>query len=83
MVGNAIRTDLYRGFFVSFIIFAIFGSIILVIWYGGRMVQDPVDPLPVGDLFSFILFMTFVGGSLGGLPDVYSQILKAVGATER
>ncbi len=83
VVGNAIRTDLYRGFFVSFIIFAIFGSIILVIWYGGRMVQDPVDPLPVGDLFSFILFMTFVGGSLGGLPDVYSQILKAVGATER
>ena len=83
VVGNAIRTDLYRGFFVSFIIFAIFGSIILVIWYGGRMVQDPVDPLPIGDLFSFILFMTFVGGSLGGLPDVYSQILKAVGATER
>ena len=27
--------------------------------------------------------MVFVGGSLGGLPDVYSQILKAVGATER
>jgi len=83
VVTNAIRTDLYRGFFISFVIFAIFGSIILVIWYGGRMVMDPVDPLPIGDLFSFILFMTFVGGSLGGLPDVYSQILKAVGATER
>ncbi len=83
VVRNSIRTDLYRGIFVSFIIFAIFGSIILVIWYGGNMVQDPINPLPIGDLFSFILFMTFVGGSLGGLPDVYSQILKAVGATER
>ena len=81
VVRNAIRTDLYRGIFISFIIFAMFGSIILVIWYGGRMVQEKT--LDIGDLFAFIMFMVFVGGSLGGLPDVYSQILKAVGATER
>lgn len=81
VVKNAIRTDLYRGIFISFIIFAMFGSIILVIWYGGHMVQEKT--LDIGDLFAFILFMVFVGGSLGGLPDVYSQILKAVGATER
>lgn len=39
--------------------------------------------MEIGDLFTFILFMAFIGGSLGGLPEVYSQILKAVGATER
>lgn len=81
VVANALKADLYRGLFISFIIFALFGTIILVIWYGAGMVQD--DDLKIGHLFSFILFMVFIGGSLGGLPDVYSQILKAVGATER
>jgi len=81
VVANALKADLYRGLFISFIIFALFGTIILVIWYGAGMVQD--GDLKIGHLFSFILFMVFIGGSLGGLPDVYSQILKAVGATER
>lgn len=81
VVSNAIKSDTYRGFFISFILFAIFGSIVMVIWYGGHMVQD--DQLQIGDLFTFILMMVYVGGALGGLPDIYSQIVKAVGATER
>lgn len=81
VVRNAIKTDTYRGIFISFILFAIFGSFVLVIWYGGHMVMD--GTIGVGDLFSFILFMAFIGGSMGGLPEVYSSIVKAVGATER
>lgn len=81
VVRNAIRTDTFRGLLISFVIFSIFGSIVLVIWYGGHMVMD--GNLAIGDLFTFILFMVFIGGSLGGLPDVFSQIIKAVGATER
>ena len=81
VVRNAIKTDTYRGIFISFILFAIFGSFVLVIWYGGHMVME--GSIGVGDLFSFILFMAFIGGSMGGLPEVYSSIVKAVGATER
>jgi ABC-type multidrug transport system fused ATPase/permease subunit len=81
VVRNAIKTDTSRGIFITFIIVALFGSFVAVIWYGGRMVLD--DKLDVGDLFSFILYMAFIGGSMGGLPNVYSEILKAVGATER
>lgn len=81
VVTNAIKTDTYRGFFISFILFSIFGSFVLVIWYGGHMVME--GTIGIGDLFTFILFMAFIGGSMGGLPEVYSSIVKAVGATER
>jgi ATP-binding cassette, subfamily B, bacterial len=81
VVTNAIKTDTYRGFFISFILFSIFGSFVLVIWYGGHMVMD--GAIGIGDLFTFILFMAFIGGSMGGLPEVYSSIVKAVGATDR
>jgi ABC-type multidrug transport system fused ATPase/permease subunit len=81
VVKNAIKTDTYRGIFISFMMLAIFGSFVAVIWFGGKMVES--KEMQIGDLFTFILFMAFIGGSLGGLPEVYSQILKAVGATER
>lgn len=77
VVQNAIKTDTYRGIFISFILFAIFGSFVLVIWFGLQLNTEP------GELFTFILFMAFIGGSLGGLPEVYAQIVKAIGATER
>lgn len=37
----------------------------------------------VGDLISFILYTTFIGASFGGIAEMYAQIQKAVGATER
>ena len=77
----AIKTDVYRGFLISFVIFSLFGSLVLVIWKGGHMVME--GTIGIGDLFSFIMFLAFIGGSLGGLPDVYSAIVKAIGATER
>jgi len=37
----------------------------------------------VGDLLSFVLYTTFIGGSIAGLGDVYSQLQRSVGASER
>jgi ABC transporter fused permease/ATP-binding protein len=70
----------WRGAFASFIIFCLFGSIIAVIWYGVILVQS--GEMSMGDLFTFILYSVFVGASLGGIADLYSQLQKAVGATE-
>lgn len=70
----------WRGAFASFIIFCLFGSIIAVIWYGVILVQS--EEMSMGDLFTFILYSVFVGASLGGIADLYSQLQKAVGATE-
>ena len=80
VVKVAMKAAAYRGAFVSFIIFGLFGSIIGVIWYGLILKESGV--ISGGDLFSFVLYTVFVGASIGGIADLYSQILKAVGATE-
>jgi ABC-type multidrug transport system fused ATPase/permease subunit len=80
IVDIAVKASMYRGAFVSFIIFGLFGSIIGVIWYG--LVLRESGEITDGKLFSFILYTVFVGASIGGFADLYSQILKAIGSTE-
>ena len=80
VIGVSLRGAKWRGAFVSFIIFCLFGSIVAVIWYGVILVQ--AGEMSMGDLFTFVLYSVFVGTSLGGIADIYSQLQKAVGATE-
>lgn len=81
VVAIALRTAKYRGAFISFIIFALFGGIVAVMWYGATLVQEGV--MSIGDLLSFVLYTTFIGGSIAGLGDIYGQIQRAIGASER
>ncbi len=81
VVGLALKTAVYRGVFFSFIIFGLFGAIVLVLWYGAGMVSEGL--LSIGDLTSFIIYTMFIGASVGSLGELYSQIQKAVGASER
>ena len=76
-----IRTARLRASMVSFIIFGIFGSIVLVFWYGAHLMQ--AGQLTFGELTRFILYTTFVGGSVASFADVFSQVQKTLGATER
>jgi ABC-type multidrug transport system fused ATPase/permease subunit len=80
VIGVSLTAAKWRGAFASFIIFCLFGSIVAVIWYGVILVQD--QQMSIGDLFTFILYSVFVGASLGGIADLYSQLQKAIGATE-
>lgn len=77
----AIKGGKYRGYFASFIIFCLFGAIVLVVWYGVRL--SIAGEMSVGQLISFVLYSTFVGASFGGIAELYAQIQKAIGATER
>ncbi len=81
VVKVALKSATYRGAFISFIIFAMFGGIVAVMWYGANLVQD--GEMSVGDLLSFVLYTTFIGGSIAGLGDLYGQIQKAIGSSER
>ncbi len=76
----AMRGAKWRGAFASFIIFGLFGAIVLVIWYGVRLKNEGEIGLDV--LTSFILYSAFVGGSIGGVADVFGRVQKAIGATE-
>jgi len=81
VVGVAIRTARFRGLFISFIIFALFGGIVAVGWYGASLVQT--NEITVGELFSFVIYTSFIGGSIAGLGDIYAQLQRAIGASER
>ena len=77
---TAIKGGVYRGAFSSFIITGLFGAIVAVIWRGSVLVQ--AGEIAIGELFSFVIYSVFIGGSIGGLADVYARIQKAIGATE-
>jgi ABC transporter fused permease/ATP-binding protein len=81
VVRAAVRSARYRGLLISFVIFVLFGGIVAVAWYGATLVQS--GAMSVGDLFSFVLYTTFVGGSIAGLGDIYAQLQRAVGASGR
>ncbi|RYF62464.1 MAG: ABC transporter ATP-binding protein, partial [Cytophagaceae bacterium] len=81
VVGIALRSAKYRGAFVSFVISALFGSIVGVLWYGGNLVIS--HEMVLADLITFLFLMAFIGGSVAGMGDLYAQIQRTIGASER
>jgi ABC-type multidrug transport system fused ATPase/permease subunit len=81
VVKLAVKNGKYRGLFVSFLIFSTFGAIVLVVWYGAGMMQ--AGKLSFGSLTAFVLYTAFVGGTMAGFADLYSQLQKTLGATQR
>jgi ATP-binding cassette subfamily B protein len=70
-----------RGAFMSFVIFAVFGAVVLVLWYGMRLVW--AGSMAPGQLTSFMLYTLFIAGALGSVAELYSQLQRTVGATHR
>lgn len=81
VITASLKAARFRGGFVSFIIFALFGGIVGVVWYGATLVQS--GEMPFSELMTFIFYTMFIGGSIGGLGDMYAQIQKTLGASER
>jgi ABC-type multidrug transport system fused ATPase/permease subunit len=77
-----VKSGIWRGLFVSFIIFCLFGAIVFIIWQGLLMTQGPNPELSSQDFFSFIMYTIMMGASIGSLPDLYASIQKSIGATE-
>ncbi|MBL7970879.1 MAG: ATP-binding cassette domain-containing protein [Prolixibacteraceae bacterium] len=75
-----IKSGRYKGAFSAFIIFGLFGALVAVIWKGSALLAS--GELLAGDLFSFVIYSAFVGGTIGGLASVYTSIQKFIGATE-
>ena len=80
VAATAIKGGKYRAAFSSFIILGLFGAIVAVIWMGTTLIAT--GELNTGQLFSFVLYSGFIGGSIGGMADVYARIQKTIGATE-
>ena len=77
----SMRGARHRAAFLSFIIFALFGTIAFVTWYGSRMYAH--GEIGWTNFAAFILFSIFVGASLGSFPEIISQFQQSAGATDR
>ncbi len=81
VVNISLRFARIRGLFFIFIITVLFGAIFFILWQGAMMVER--GEMPVGDLFSFILYTGIIGAAIGGLGNLYTALTGAMGATER
>jgi ABC-type multidrug transport system fused ATPase/permease subunit len=50
-------------------------------WYGANMIQT--GEISTGELTMFVIFSGFVGGTFAGFADMFSQLQKTLGATQR
>lgn len=77
----AIKGAKFRGMFVSFIVLCVFGGILAVVGYGCILVSQ--HEITFGELLKFSLYAMFLGSALGNFPELYANLQKTVGASER
>ena len=77
----AISRILMRGFLTSIVILLVFASIGFILWVGGRDLQ--AGEITGGELTAFIFYATMVAFSVGVISEVYGELQRAAGATER
>lgn len=77
----AIRRTRVRAALTAMIIIAVMGTIIFVLWLGANQVHD--GTMTGGELASFILYAALVAGGVGTLAEVWGDVMRAAGATER
>jgi ABC-type multidrug transport system fused ATPase/permease subunit len=77
----AIKGAKFRGMFVSFIVLCVFGGILAVVGYGCVLVSQ--HEITFGELLKFSLYAMFLGSSLGSFPELFANLQKAIGASER
>src|ERR1700690_195244 len=78
---TAIRRTRVRSALTALIITAVMGTIIFVLWIGARQVHD--GTMTGGQLASFVLYAALVAGGVGTMSEVWGDVMRAAGATER
>ena len=61
--------------------FAGYGAVAAVLWLGGRMAAD--GAMSVGQLTAFVVYTLTVAFALGGLAEVWADLMRASGAATR
>jgi ATP-binding cassette subfamily B protein len=78
---TAKRRILVRAIMTAIVIFIIFGAITLVIWEGATEVA--AGRMTGGTIAAFVLYGGLLAGAFGNLSEVYGDLLRAAGASER
>lgn len=79
--ATAKRRILVRSLMTAIVIFLIFGAITMVIWEGATEVA--AGRMTGGTIAAFVLYGGLLAGAFGNLSEVYGDLLRAAGASER
>jgi ATP-binding cassette subfamily B protein len=79
--STAKRRILVRAVMTALAIFIIFGAITLIIWQGA--IDVAAGRITGGTIAAFVLYGGLLAGAFGNLTEVYGDLLRAAGASER
>ena len=80
-VQTSMKFASWRALFATFIVVVLFGALFFVLWQGATMLQS--GEITAGELIMFFTYTAIIGGSIAGLGNFYTELVGAVGATER
>ncbi len=70
-----------RAVMTVIVIFLVFSGIVGVLWMGARDVRDGI--MTEGTLVQFVIYAVLVAGSVAALSEIWGELQRAAGATER
>ncbi len=79
--GAAQTRTRVRALMTVIVIFLTFTGIVGVMWIGARDVRAGV--MTPGELVQFVIYAVIVAGAVGALSEIWGEVQRAAGATER
>src|SRR6476661_4593260 len=79
--STAKRRILLRAIMTSIVIFLLFSAITMIIWEGA--IDVAAGRMSGGTIAAFVLYGGLLAGAFGALSEVYGDLLRAAGASER
>jgi ATP-binding cassette subfamily B protein len=70
-----------RAVMTVIVIFLVFAGVVGVLWIGARDVR--AGAMSVGALIQFVIYAVLVAGAVGALSEIWGELQRAAGATER
>lgn len=77
----ALKRIATRAVMTVIVIMLVFSGIVGVLWVGALDVRAGV--MSVGELVQFVIYSVIVAGSVGALSEIWGELQRAAGATER
>ncbi|WP_296762883.1 ABC transporter transmembrane domain-containing protein [Sediminimonas sp.] len=70
-----------RAVMTVIVIFLVFSGVVGVLWIGANDVR--ADAMSAGALVQFVIYAVLVAGAVGALSEIWGELQRAAGATER
>lgn len=70
-----------RAVMTTIVIFLVFSAVVGVLWVGARDVRE--GAMSPGELVQFVIYAVMVAGAVASLSEIWGELQRAAGATER